>query len=139
MHLADPAEAKRGRTKKAKTDKLDARWLVLLLVMQDLPEAWIPPEEIPQLRARTRLRKSLADDRTRWAQRLHVVLYHGGWSCRRSQLLTQKGRQWVATLQLTGAGTTAGDDEPAADRGPGGPAPAPGDGLRRFAEQDPRC
>ena len=105
VHLVDPAEAKakRGRTKRAKTDKLDARWLVLLLCKHDLPEAWIPPEEIQQLRAKTRLRKSLAEDRTRWAQRLHAVLHHEGWPCRRSQLLTQRGRRWLAALQLSGA------------------------------------
>jgi len=141
VHLADPAEAraKRGRTKKAKTDKLDARWLVLLLAKQDLPEAWIPPEEIQQLRAQTRLRKALADDRTRWAQRLHAVLHHEGWPCRRSQLLTKKGRQWVAALRLGGAArqqvtaylflieTLEAQLQPLENE------------LRHFAEGDPRC
>src|SRR5215813_5808077 len=141
VHLADPAEAraKRGRTKKAKTDKLDARWLVLLLCKQDLPEAWIPPEEIQQLRAKTRLRKALADDRTRWAQRLHAVLHHEGWPCRRSQLLTKKARQWVAALRLPGAAqqqvtayqflieTLEAQLQPLENE------------LRHFAEGDPRC
>lgn len=141
VHLADPAQAraKRGRTKKAKTDKLDARWLALLLCKDDLPEAWIPPEEIQQLRAKTRLRKALVDDRTRWAQRLHAVLHHEGWPCRRSQLLTAKGRQWVVALRLSSAAqqqvntylllieTLEVQLQPVESE------------LRHFAQEDPRC
>ena len=141
VHLVDPAEAKakRGRTRRAKTDKLDARWLVLLMAKQDLPEAWIPPEEIQQLRARTRLRKALSEDRTRWAQRLHAALHHEGWPCRRSQLLTHRGRQWMAALRLSAAAqqqvttylllieTLEAQLRPLETE------------LRQFAEADPRC
>ena len=35
--------------------------------------------------------------------RLHAVLHHEGWRCRRSQLLTHKGRRWVDGLQFSGA------------------------------------
>jgi hypothetical protein len=59
-----------------------------------LPEAWIPPEEIQQLRDRTRLRKALAEDRRRWAQRLHAYLLDEGWPCSRSRLLTVEGLRW---------------------------------------------
>src|ERR671937_1790156 len=67
VRLADPAEVKalRGRKCKPKTDRLDARWLVLLLAKAMLPESWLPPLEIQQLRDKTRLRKALAEDRTR--------------------------------------------------------------------------
>jgi hypothetical protein len=40
----------------AKTDRLDARWLAELLARELLPESWIPPLEIQELRDRTRLR-----------------------------------------------------------------------------------
>jgi transposase len=102
VHLADPAQVKalRGRTKKAKTDRLDARWLCLLLAKAMLPESWLPPAEIQQLRDKTRLRKALTDDRTRWAQRLHALLVHEGWACKRAALLTQQGRRWAAALAL---------------------------------------
>lgn len=102
VRLADPGQAKalQGRRRRAKTDRLDARWLALLLSRAMLPEAWIPPEDIQQLRDLTRLRKTLIEERTRWAQRLHAFLLHEGWPCSRSRLLTKAGRAWVRALQL---------------------------------------
>jgi transposase len=102
VRLVDPGQAKalRGRKRRAKTDRLDARWLALLLAKQMLPQAWLPPTEIQELRDLTRLRKALSDDRTRWAQRLHSLLQHEGWPCERKRLLTQAGRRWVAGLAL---------------------------------------
>jgi transposase len=94
VRLVDPAQAKtlRGRIKPAKTDRLDARWLCVLLAKEMLPESWLPLAEIQALRDQTRLRKALAEDRTRWAQRLHALLAHEGWPCQRARLLTVEGR-----------------------------------------------
>ena len=63
----------------------------------------VAPEEIQRLRVKTRLRKALADDHTRWAPRLHAVLAHEGWPCSRGSLLTIAGRRWVAALKLNPA------------------------------------
>ena len=43
-HLAEPVETRalRGRKRRAKTDREDARWLRELLADGRLPEAWIP-------------------------------------------------------------------------------------------------
>ncbi len=104
--LVDPgkASALQGNRARPKTDRLDARWLVTLLARDMLPESWLAPEEIQRLRDRTRLRKALANDHTRWAQRLHAVLVHEGWACSRGSLLTTSGRRWVAAIDLdTGA------------------------------------
>jgi transposase len=48
VRLAEPVQARalRGRRRGAKTDRLDTRWLALLLAREMLPEAWIPPLEI---------------------------------------------------------------------------------------------
>jgi transposase len=102
VRLADPSEVKalRGTTRRAKTDRLDARWLVLLLAKQLLPQSWLPPVEIQELRDKTRLRKAIAEDRTRWAQRLQAFLHHEGWPCARGRLLTAEGRRWVSGLAL---------------------------------------
>src|ERR671931_258541 len=104
VHLVDPgrASALQGRRRKPKTDRLDARWLALLLARELLSEceAWLPSAEIQQLRDRTRLRKALAGERTGWAQRLHALLAHEGWPCSRGRLLTTEGRRWVAALEL---------------------------------------
>jgi transposase len=102
VRLAEPAQARalKGNKRQAKTDKLDARWLVTLLAKEMLPASWLPPEDIQRLRDLTRLRQALRHDRTRWAQRLHAILMHEGWPCSRSQLLRTKGRRWLAALQL---------------------------------------
>jgi transposase len=104
VHLLDAARASalRGRRRQPKTDKLDARWLALILARDLLSEceAWIPPAEIQLLRDQTRLRKSLVNSRTGWAQRLHALLAHEGWPCSRGRLLTREGRRWVTALEL---------------------------------------
>src|SRR4051794_4496975 len=104
VHLVDPgrASALRGRRRQPKTDRLDARWLALLLARELLSEceAWLPPAEIQQLRDRTRLRKALAGERTGWAQRLHALLVHEGWPCSRGRLLSSEGQRWLAALEL---------------------------------------
>jgi len=106
VRLVDPgrASALRGRRRQPKTDRLDARWLALLLARAMLPEAWIPPLEIQRLRDLTRLRQAIAEDRARWAQRLHAFLVHEGWPCSRSRLLTATGRRWVRALALDAPG-----------------------------------
>jgi transposase len=105
VRLADPGQANalRGGRRRAKTDRLDARWLVLLLGRDMLPEAWMAPADIQRLRDQTRLRKALCEDHTRWAQRLHALLVQEGWPCPRGQLLTASGRRWVAALALAPA------------------------------------
>jgi transposase len=76
VQLAEPAQTRalRGKKRKAKNDRLDARWLVLLLSKAMLPRSWVPPEDIQRLRDLTRLRQALRHDRTSWAQRLHALL-----------------------------------------------------------------
>jgi transposase len=118
---------------------LDARWLALLLAKAMLPEAWLPPAEIQLLRDKTRLRKALAEDRTRWAQRLHALLQHEGWPCQRARLLTQEGQRWAAALALPPA-TRAHVDALlrliAAVEAELAPLERE---LRRFARTDHRC
>ena len=143
VHLVDPGQARalRGKKRKAKTDRLDARWLCLILARDLLSEceAWLAPAEIQYLRDQTRLRKALSEDRNRWAQRLHAVLTQEGWPCARARLLTGAGRRWVAGLGLSPAARAHADlvlrvigqleEELALLEGE----------LRRFAKTDPRC
>jgi len=100
--LLDPGEAaaRKGRKRRAKTDRLDARFLLSLLAAGMAPAAWLPPAEIQELRALTRTRKALVDERTAMAERVQALLLHEGWPCRRGRLLTRTGRQWVAALEL---------------------------------------
>ena len=68
VHLAEPAEtaARRGTKKRAKSDRADARHLRELLMVGRLPESWVPPAHLLDLRARVRLRHTLVDQRREW-------------------------------------------------------------------------
>src|SRR5216110_3385644 len=79
-HLADPAETagKRGRKRRAKTDNADCDLQLRLLLAGELPELWIPPAHILELRTLVRLCKTLIDQRTAWQQRIHAQLFHQG-------------------------------------------------------------
>src|SRR3954465_4746717 len=100
-HLAEPAEtaARRGNKKRAKTDRADARHLRELLMIGRLPESWIPPGHLLDLRAQVRLRHTLVDQRGEWQQRIQAVLYHHGFA-QRHGLLTGENRAWLEGLPL---------------------------------------
>ena len=101
VHLAEPAEtsARKGKKKRAKTDRADARHLRELLMIDRLPESWIPPDHILDLRARVRSRHTLSHQRSEWQQRIQAVLYHHGCPHRRS-LMVGDGREWLAAQPL---------------------------------------
>src|SRR5919202_1003541 len=101
VHLAEPAEtaARRGNKRRAKTDRADARHLRELLMVDRLPEAWIAPDHLLDLRARVRMRHTLIDQRGEWQQRIQAVLYHHGLP-RRHGLLTADNRAWLESLEL---------------------------------------
>jgi transposase len=101
VHLAEPAEtaARRGNKKRAKTDRADARHHRELLLAGRLPESWIPPDHILDLRARVRLRHTLIEQHSEWQQRIQAVLYHHGCPQRRG-LTKGDGRDWLEDLPL---------------------------------------
>ncbi|MGZ6564871.1 MAG: IS110 family transposase [Solirubrobacteraceae bacterium] len=106
VHLAEPAEtsALRGNKKHAKTDRADAKHLRELVMTGRLPECWIPPDHLLDLRAQVRLRHTLVDDRGEWQQRIHAVLYHHGIPQQRGlDLLTAAGREWLEHAPLPAA------------------------------------
>jgi transposase len=104
VHLAEPAEtaARRGNKKRAKNDRADARHLRELLLAGRLPESWIPPDHILDLRARVRLRHTLIEQHTEWQQRVQAVLYHHGCPQRR-RLMEGDGRDWLDAQPLPAA------------------------------------
>ena len=79
-HLAEPADtaAARGRKRRAKTDRADARLQRELLMQGRLPECWIPPSHILECRALLELYHDLRTEHTAWVQRVHAVLFHQG-------------------------------------------------------------
>ena len=104
VHLAEPAEtaARRGNKKRAKSDRADARHIRELMMIDCLPESWIPPAHVLDLRAQVRLRHTLSHQRGEWQQRIQSVLYHHGCP-QHGDLLTLAGRQWLAAQPLPAA------------------------------------
>ena len=107
VHLAEPAEtaARRGGKKRAKSDRADGRHLRELVMISRLPESWIPPDHLLDLRARVRMRHTLADQRGEWQQRIQAVLYHHGCPQRRA-LMTRDGRAWLEDQELVRLGAS---------------------------------
>jgi hypothetical protein len=117
-HLAEPVEtsALRGRKRRAKTDREDARWLRTLLGEGRLPESWIPPEHVREWRSRARLRKTLIDERTQWLQRVQATLFHHGIGGVPAELHSAAGREFLAALELPADARERVDDRTGDDR-----------------------
>jgi transposase len=79
-HLAEPADtaALRGPKRHAKTDRADSQHLRQLLLAGRLPECWIPPAHILEVRALLETYHDLRVEHTAWVQRIHAVLFHQG-------------------------------------------------------------
>jgi len=104
-HLAEPADTAtlRGRKKRAKTDRADARLLRELLHQGRLPGSWIPPEHVLEVRTLGRTYVALMDERRAWQQRIHAQLFHQGVPPV-GGLLTSKGRRALGVAELSPAG-----------------------------------
>lgn len=86
---------------RAKTDKLDARALALLLWRGELEAVWMPDERCRILRRRLQRRQQLVFARTRAKNEIHAVLQRrlkGKPPC--SDLFGVKGRDWLAEMEL---------------------------------------
>lgn len=99
-HLAEPAEtaALRGRKRRAKTDRADARHERQLLIDGRLPECWIPPTHVLEYRALLETYHDLRTDHTAWLQRIHAVLFHQGARRPCNELRTVSGRAELAAI-----------------------------------------
>ena len=142
-HVAEPADtqAKRGKKRRAKTDRSDAQLLRELLQRGELPESWIPPTAVLEWRERVRLYKSLIDQRTVWTQRIHAELFQHGVAVPEGQIRSAATPEWLAgdepTLtpaarQRIGVGY-AMIDAAASEAGPLMTQ------LRRFGMRQPAC
>jgi transposase len=80
VHLAGPAGTAtlRGRKRRAKTDRADARLQRTLLAQDRLPECWVPPAHVLECRALLECYHDLRRQHTCWVQRVHAVLFHQG-------------------------------------------------------------
>ena len=86
---------------RAKTDRLDARALAMLLWRGEVEAVWMPDERCRILRRRLSRREQLVHARSRSKNEIHAVLQRrlqGKPPC--SDLFGVKGRAWLASLEL---------------------------------------
>ncbi len=97
-HLVRPSRCKAIASARLKNDKVDAHILAQLLRADLLPEAWIAPPAVRQLRHRIQLVRL----RTLLRNRIHAVLADHGHD-RPEGCWSDPGRQWLAGLELPAA------------------------------------
>jgi transposase len=101
-HLVHPLRCKAIASARLKNDKVDAAILAQLLRADLLPEAWIAPPAVRQLRALLRHRASLVRLGTQQRNRIHAVAADHGYD-RSASYWTGPGRGWLAELDLPAA------------------------------------
>jgi len=100
VHLAHPLGVKAYSYRRVKNDVRDAIDLADLLRMGRLPEAWISPPEIRDLRELTRYRQKLVGLRTSCKDQVHAVLAKLGIPVTCSDLFGTAGSSWLDGLRL---------------------------------------
>jgi transposase len=98
-HLVHPLRCKAIASARLKNDKVDAAMLAQLLRADLLPEAWLAPAKVRQLRALLRHRVSLVRLGTQLRNRIHAVAADHGYD-RSASYWTGPGRGWLAELDL---------------------------------------
>ena len=100
VHLAHPLGVKAFSYRRVKNDARDAADLADLLRMGRLPEAWITPQEVRDLRELTRYRQKLVGLRSSCKDQVHAVLAKLGITVPCSDLFGAWGTAWLDGLGL---------------------------------------
>jgi transposase len=108
-HMVHPLQCKAIASARLKNDKVDAATLAQLLRADLLPEAWIAPPQVRQLRAMLRHRAQLVRLRTLLRNRIHAVLADHGHG-RPAGCWSGPGRRWLASLELPAVSREVIDD-----------------------------
>src|SRR6059058_133409 len=100
LHLAHPLRTRAIAAARVKTDAVDAAMLAQLLRARLLPEAYVAPRELRQLRQLLRQRICLTQLRTSLKNRVHALLAREGIQRRQASLFGPAGRAFLAGLPL---------------------------------------
>jgi len=100
VHLAHPLGVRAFSYRRVKNDERDAADLADLLRMGRLPEAWIAPPEIRELREITRYRHKLVQARTSVKDQVHAVLAKLGIPVTHTDIFGVHGQAWLDGLRL---------------------------------------
>jgi transposase len=103
VHLAHPLGVRSFRHRRVKSDGADARDLADLLRMNRLPEGWIAPPQIRELRELVRYRAKLVALRSGAKAQVHAVLAKNGVRVDVTDLFGAKGNALLDDLCLPDA------------------------------------
>src|SRR6266496_612626 len=100
IHLAHPLRTRAIAAARVKTDAVDARTLAHLLRADLLPEAYVAPRELRDLRELLRHRIALTGMRSALKNRVHAILAKHGITRQHSDLFGPGGRRFLDELLL---------------------------------------
>jgi transposase len=100
LHLAHPLRTRAIAAARVKTDAVDATTLAQLLRAGLLPEAYIAPRELRDVRELLRHRVTLVAMRSAIKNRVHAILAKHGVIHQHADLFGKAGRQFLATVEL---------------------------------------
>ena len=103
LHLAHPLRTRAIAAARVKTDAIDAKTLAHLLRTGFLPEAYIAPRDLRDLRELLRHRATLTRMRSAVKNRVHAILAKHGIANEHSDLFGKGGREFLDALALRDA------------------------------------
>jgi transposase len=105
LHLAHPLGIAGYANRRVKNDVADATLLADLLRMGRLPEAWVAPPALRELREEVRYRAKLSQLRSGLKAQVHQVLGKEGVIPEVKGIWWSGGQRWLDDLELAGAYT----------------------------------
>lgn len=99
--VAHPAEVKQIANSRVKTDNQDVLRLIRLLIADIVPEVWVPPVEVRQLRAMISYRWRLVKLSTAIQNRMHSLLHRHNIQAPEGKVDTGGNRTWWENLRLS--------------------------------------
>lgn len=98
--IAHPLKVTMITSSRVKTDARDTISLARLLAAGLVPEVWVPPKEVRELRMLVTHRQRLIRQRTQARNRLHSVLHRHNLSLPDGNLFSTQQREWWLELEL---------------------------------------
>ena len=99
--VAHAAEVKQIANSRVKTDNQDVIRLVRLLIADIVPEVWVPPVEVRELRAMISYRWRLVKMSTAIQNRMHSLLHRHNIQAPQGKVDTGENREWWEQLKLS--------------------------------------
>lgn len=99
--VAHPAEVKQIANARVKTDNQDVNRLIRLLIADLVPEVWVPPVEVRELRALLSYRWRLVKMATAVQNRLHSLLHRHNIQAPEGKIDVGENREWWEQLKLS--------------------------------------